>query len=60
MSEIKSNKKDINVELIKIISMLMICELHILGRGGFLSQLSDTQSFNAVYNYTWLLKMVCF
>ncbi len=52
-----TDKRDYGIDLLKIISMIMICGLHILGSGGVLKNcLKDS----ANWYIAWLLEIICF
>ena len=50
-------KRESNLELLRIISMIMIITLHLLNFGGFLNKF-DYKTLE--YNITWFLEALCF
>ena len=56
MENIKNTRKN-NIELLRIISMIMIITLHILGHGGLLGNFSPS---SVKYYMLWILEGVCY
>lgn len=60
MNTIKNSSlktRNYGIDLLRIISMLMIVYLHILGKGGVLT---NTTIFTFKYEFAWLLEILCF
>ena len=53
----KTGKRQINLEILRIISMLMIITLHFLGHGKVLSNVEANSSF---YYLTWSIEGICY
>ncbi len=52
-----TDKRNYGVDLLRIVSMFMVCILHVLGAGGVLGA---TKPFSAHYNTAWLLETLTF
>ena len=50
-------KRNLGIDLLRIISMYMIVILHVLGQGGILFNL---EIFSNKYNIAWILEIICF
>lgn len=53
----KSNNRNIGIECLRMLSMLMVVTLHCLGHGGVLK---STYILSANYNAAWLLEIACY
>lgn len=51
------NGRNYGIDLLKIISMYMICILHVLGQGGILFNLEE---LTLKYDLMWLLEIICY
>lgn len=49
------NKRNVNIDLLRIVSMLMIVVLHVLLQGGLLSSQNKINFYS-----TWLIEIICF
>lgn len=54
---IKQDTRNYGIDLLRIVSMLMVCVLHVLGGGGVLSA---TEPFSANYMIGWFLESATF
>lgn len=57
LTETESNTRNIGIDLLRIVSMLMVVILHILGHGGII-ETCPPLSLN--HDLTWLLRIICF
>lgn len=54
---VKLKKRNLGIDLLRIISMYMIIILHLLGQGGILANL---EFFSIKYDLAWILEIFCF
>ncbi len=52
-----ADNRNYGIDLLRIISMFMVCVLHVLGAGGVLSA---TEPFRTQYNVSWFLEALSF
>lgn len=50
-------ERNIGIDLLKIVSMLMIVTLHMLGHGGVLD---DMPPMSRCYQVAWLIEIACY
>ena len=50
-------KRNIGIDLLKIVSMLMIVTLHMLGHGGVLDNMPP---MSRCYQVAWLIEIACY
>ena len=56
-AEEKMNLRNYGIDLLRIISMVMVCNLHILRNGGVLY---NVVPFSINYNVAWFLEVICY
>ena len=51
-------KRNIGLDLLRILSMFMVLILHLLGKGGMLEKESNSQIYYLIYNFMEILCIV--
>lgn len=51
-----NNKRNIGIDLLRIVCMMMVVTLHVLGHGGIMNA---TEMFSTKYETIWLLEIFC-